>query len=50
MPGIGTRTAERLAFYILKLPVDDTQRLADAILKVKATKEKKLVTLNVLEA
>ncbi len=37
MPGIGTKTAERLAFYILKLPKEDAARLADAILKVKAT-------------
>ncbi|MBU4377188.1 MAG: recombination mediator RecR [Candidatus Omnitrophica bacterium] len=37
MPGIGTKTAERLAFYILKLSMEDAQRLADSILKVKST-------------
>jgi recombination protein RecR len=37
MPGIGTKTAERLAFYILKLSQADAERLADSILKVKAT-------------
>ncbi len=37
MPGIGTRTAERLAFYILKLPQQDAERLSQAVLKVKAT-------------
>ncbi|MDD5679752.1 MAG: recombination mediator RecR [Candidatus Omnitrophica bacterium] len=37
MPGIGTKTAERLAFYILKLSQEDAQRLADSILKVKST-------------
>ena len=37
MPGIGTRTAERLAFYILKLPQEDAERLSQSILKVKAT-------------
>ena len=37
MPGIGTRTAERLAFYILKLPQQDAERLSRAILKVKST-------------
>lgn len=37
MPGIGTRTAERLAFYILKLSKEDAERLADSILKVKST-------------
>ena len=37
MPGIGARTAERLAFYILKLPQEDAQRLSQSILKVKST-------------
>ncbi|MFH0839874.1 MAG: recombination mediator RecR [Candidatus Omnitrophota bacterium] len=37
MPGIGTKTAERLAFYILKLSREDAQWLADSILKVKST-------------
>ena len=37
MPGIGTRTAERLAFYILKLPQEDAERLSQSILKVKST-------------
>lgn len=37
MPGIGTRTAERLAFYILKLPQEGAERLSQSILKVKST-------------
>ncbi len=37
MPGIGTKTAERLAFYILKLSKEDADRMADSILKVKST-------------
>ena len=37
MPGIGTKTAERLAFYILKLSHEEAERLADSILKVKST-------------
>jgi len=37
MPGIGTKTAERLAFYILKLSKEGAERLADSILKVKST-------------
>ena len=36
MPGIGTRTAERLAFYVLKLPQEDAERLSQSILKVKS--------------
>ena len=37
MPGIGARTAERLAFYILKLPQEEARNLAQSILTVKAT-------------
>jgi recombination protein RecR len=37
MPGIGTRTAERLAFYVLKLSQEDAGRLSQSILKVKST-------------
>ncbi len=37
MPGIGAKTAERLAFYILKLPQEHAERLSQSILKVKAT-------------
>lgn len=37
MPGIGAKTAERLAFYILKLPQEDAERLSQSILKVKST-------------
>lgn len=37
MPGIGAKTAERLAFYILKLPQEHAERLSRSILKVKAT-------------
>ena len=36
MPGIGAKTAERLAFYILKLPQEHAERLSQSILKVKA--------------
>lgn len=35
LPGIGKRTAERLAFYILNLPSDEAKGLADAILTAK---------------
>lgn len=35
LPGIGTRTAERLAFYILKSSKDDAMALARAIHEVK---------------
>lgn len=35
MPGIGPKTAQRLAFYILKSPKSDADALAGAINKVK---------------
>ena len=35
LPGIGQRTAQRLAFHILRADVDDATALADAIREVK---------------
>src|SRR3989442_10050848 len=35
LPGIGRKTAQRLAFHILKQPRDDAEQLARAILAVK---------------
>jgi recombination protein RecR len=35
MPGVGIRTAERFAFYILGARKEDTDRLSDAIRKTK---------------
>lgn len=35
MPGIGSKTAERLAFYILKLTKEEAASFASTILKVK---------------
>jgi len=35
LPGIGRKTAQRLAFHILKQPDEDATRLADAIRAVK---------------
>jgi len=36
LPGIGTRTAQRLAFHLLRVPPDEANALADAIREVKA--------------
>ena len=36
LPGIGQRTAQRLAFHILRASDDDALALADAIREVKA--------------
>lgn len=37
LPGIGPRTAERLAFYVLQSPKDYVQALAHALVHVKET-------------
>ena len=37
LPGIGGKTAQRLAFYVLSLPVDEAQAFADAIIEAKQT-------------
>jgi recombination protein RecR len=37
MPTVGPKTAQRLAFHILRLSPEEAQALADAILDVKAT-------------
>lgn len=36
LPGIGQKTAQRLAFFVLKLPEQNAQSLAQAILDVKS--------------
>ena len=35
LPGIGGKTAQRLAFYVLSLPMDGAQSFADAIVNAK---------------
>ena len=37
LPGIGGKTAQRLAFYVLGLPMDEAQAFADAIVEAKKT-------------
>ncbi len=37
LPGIGGKTAQRLAFHVLSLPLEDAQEFADAILEAKRT-------------
>lgn len=36
LPGIGPKSAQRIAFHLLKLPTADAQRLAQAIVEAKA--------------
>ena len=37
LPGIGGKTAQRLAFYVLSLPAQEAQQFADAIVEAKKT-------------
>ncbi len=37
LPGIGGKTAQRLAFYVLSLPQEEAQSFADAIVEAKQT-------------
>ena len=37
LPGIGGKTAQRLAFYVLGMPLDEAQEFAEAILDAKQT-------------
>lgn len=37
LPGIGGKTAQRLAFHVLSLPLQDAQEFADAIIEAKQT-------------
>ena len=35
LPGIGPKSAQRLAFYIVKAPTEDAKRLAEALMGAK---------------
>ncbi len=35
LPGIGPKTAQRLAFYVLRLPVDDVKRFSESVNAIK---------------
>jgi recombination protein RecR len=35
LPGVGPKSAQRLAFYVLRVPREEAQRLAEAIVEVK---------------
>lgn len=37
LPGVGGKTAQRLAFHVLELPLDEAQLFADAIINAKRT-------------
>jgi len=35
LPGIGPKSAQRIAFHLLRLPAEDAKRLAKAIVEAK---------------
>ena len=37
LPGVGGKTAQRLAFHVLSLPYEDAQAFADSIIEAKNT-------------
>jgi recombination protein RecR len=49
LPGIGPKTAQRLTFFLLRSPKDQTQRLADAIARLKEQTVTCSVCFNVAE-
>lgn len=49
LPGVGPKSAQRLAFHILAADGDDIQRLADALVRVKQTVRYCEVCFNVSE-
>ncbi len=49
LPGIGRKTAERLAYYILGTPADKALKLADAIRQVKESLGNCRVCFNIAE-
>jgi recombination protein RecR len=50
LPGIGPKSAQRIAFHLLKLPVDDVSRLSGAIDEAKAKVRFCAVCFNVTDA
>ena len=43
LPGIGGKTAQRLAFHVLSLPLEDAENFAEAILEVVTIKASALL-------
>ena len=50
LPGVGPKSAQRIAFHLLDAPVEDVNRLADLLRDVKAKAKFCEVCFNVAEA
>lgn len=49
LPGIGRKSAQRLAFYLLKIPREDVAALAEALLRLKDRVRRCSVCFNITE-
>lgn len=49
LPGVGPKSAQRIAFYLLKAPDEDARRLADALIEVKEKTSLCPICLNIAE-
>ena len=49
LPGVGPKSAQRIAFHLLKIPTEDAQRLAAAIVEVKERTALCSICLNVAD-
>src|ERR1700761_5574580 len=49
LPGVGPKSAQRIAFHVLKVPTEDALRLSDAIVAVKERTTLCSVCFNVAE-
>jgi recombination protein RecR len=49
LPGVGPKSAQRIAFYLLKVPDEDANRLAQSIIDVKANTELCPICFNIAD-
>jgi recombination protein RecR len=49
LPGVGPKSAQRIAFHLLKAPDEDARRLADALIEVKEKTSLCPICLNIAE-
>ncbi|MCA9371932.1 recombination protein RecR [Candidatus Woesebacteria bacterium] len=49
LPGIGAKTANRLAFYLLRMPEQDLKLFAESIAQLKSSTKKCKICLNLTE-
>jgi len=50
LPGIGPKSAQRLAYYLIEAPADEVAELTDSILRAKADLKRCAVCFNLAEA